>query len=323
MNPFTDRPGRSASNRLVGPAPYPGSMRAASGARATLMRAAQDAAARGFWVFPLGPGSKKPALRKRNWQDIATRDPDVIARAWQGAAFNIGIACGPSRLLVIDLDPSHGQPPPPQWEGARHGRDVLARLTAAHRVPYPIHTYRVATPSGGQHLYFTAPEVPELRNSAGGLGWHIDTRGVGGYVVAAGSVLRRGGSYRLLDDRPPAALPDWLITALTPPPLPPPAPVELAEVRVDAYVRAALVNQVERIVTAPRGQRHDTLLSAAGSIGRLVGGGVLTRDDAHQVLRGAADSHIGIDGFTEHEAERVISDGLDFGIAHPRHINLH
>ncbi|MBF6301984.1 bifunctional DNA primase/polymerase [Nocardia amamiensis] len=298
-------------------------MSAASAARTTLRRAAQDAAARGFWVFPLGPGSKKPALRRRNWKDLATRNPEVIARAWRRAAFNIGIACGPSRLLVLDLDPSHGEPPPPEWEGARHGRDVLARLTAAHRVPYPIHTYRVATPSGGEHIYFTAPEAPELGNSSGRLGWRIDTRGAGGYVVAAGSVLRGGAPYRLLDDRSPAPLPDWLITALTPPPPPPPTTVHLAEVRVDAYVHAALVAQFERIVAAPRGQRHDTLLSAAGSIGRLVGAGMLTRDDAHQVLRGAADSHIGIDGFTEREAERVISDGLDFGIARPRRIDLH
>lgn len=298
-------------------------MSAASAARTTLMRAAQDAAARGFWVFPLGPGSKKPALRRRNWKDLATRDPQVIARAWRRAAFNIGIACGPSRLLVLDLDPSHGEPPPPEWEGARHGRDVLARLTAAHRVPYPIHTYRVATPSGGEHIYFTAPETPKLGNSSGRLGWRIDTRGVGGYVVAAGSVLRGGAPYRLLDDRSPAPLPDWLITALTPPPLPPPTTVHLAEVRADAYVHAALAAQFERIVAAPRGQRHDTLLSAAGSIGRLVGAGMLTRDDAHQVLRGAADSHIGIHGFTEREAERVISDGLDFGIARPRRIDLH
>ncbi|MEU6191371.1 bifunctional DNA primase/polymerase [Nocardia sp. NPDC047038] len=288
-----------------------------------LMRAALAAADRGFWVFPLGPGSKKPALPKINWQHLATRDPEVIARAWRKAAFNIGIACGPSRLLVLDLDPSHGDRPPPEWEGARHGRDVLARLTAARQVPYPLHTYRVATPSGGEHLYFAAPETPELGNSSGRLGWRIDTRGAGGYVVGAGSVSRSGHPYQLLDDRPPAPPPDWLITALTPPPLPSPTTVNLAEVRVNAYVRAALVKQVERIMAAPRGQRHDTLLSAAGSIGRLVGAGLLTRDDAHRVLSAAADSHIGIDEFTEHEAERVISDGLDFGIAHPRHINLH
>jgi hypothetical protein len=55
----------------------------------------------------------------------------------------------------------------------------------------PDRTYTVATASGGEHLYFRQPVGLQLRNTQGehgsGLGWCIDTRGHGGFVVAAGS----------------------------------------------------------------------------------------------------------------------------------------
>ena len=51
-------------------------------------------------------------------------------------------------------------------------------------------TYTVKTPTGGLHLYYTTPDGPEIRNSAGKIGPLIDVRGGGGgYVLAAGSVL--------------------------------------------------------------------------------------------------------------------------------------
>ncbi|MBF6341278.1 bifunctional DNA primase/polymerase [Nocardia abscessus] len=287
----------------------------------TLLQAALTAAARGHYVFPLRPRAKTPAYEK-HWLRHATVDPDRIRQIWRESPYNVGVACAPSKLLVIDLDTAHGEQAPAPWTGLTHGREVLAAIAAEAGHPYPGPTYTVATPSGGEHLYFTAPETPTLGNSSGRLGWRIDTRGVGGYVVGAGSVSRSDNTYQLLDDRSPTPLPDWLITALTPPPLPTPTTVDLSRVRVNAYVHAALVKQFERILAAPRGQRHHTLLSAAGSIGRLVGARMLTRDEAHQVLRAAAEAHIGIDGFTEREAERVINDGLDFGIARPRHIHL-
>ncbi|MBF6250176.1 bifunctional DNA primase/polymerase [Nocardia farcinica] len=282
-----------------------------------LLHAAQHAAARGFFVFPLAPGSKKPAVPRHNWQVLATRDPHVITRRWSQAPFNIGIACGPSRLYVLDLDTEPGHRAGP----ADHGRDVLTHVAAEHGVPYPGPTYRVLTPSGGEHLYFTAPSTPPLRNSVGRLGRGIDTRGVGGYVVAAGSFTHRG-RYRLLDDRPPVPLPEWLVSALAPPPSRPPDAVDLRAVRAHAYCRTALARQCRRIATAPVGQRHHILVSAASSIGRLVGAGLLSRTDAHHALRCAADTHIGVDGFTAHESDRTISDGLDYGIARPRRIHL-
>ena len=99
------------------------------------------------------------------------------ARYWPSDQHNIGIACGPSRLVVVDLD-THGHLPE-DWRllpGIRDGRDVLAQLAEWAGKPWPS-TYMVATANGGWHLYFTAPEGGGIRNSASLLGPLVDVRG--------------------------------------------------------------------------------------------------------------------------------------------------
>ena len=76
----------------------------------------------------------------------------------------------------------------------------------------------------------------DLRPVRRGLGWLIDTRGHGGYVVAPGSVvdLPGGGTgqYEAVYDRPPAPLPDWITALLTAPAANPPwSAVRLPPVR--------------------------------------------------------------------------------------------
>ncbi|WP_405180844.1 bifunctional DNA primase/polymerase [Nocardia sp. NBC_01377] len=272
--------------------------------------AALACAARGFRVFPLHPGAKTPAIE--NWNAAATLDERRIRWWWhRWPDGNIGIACGPSSLHVLDLDTGHDQPPPAPWTGARDGRDVLADVADQAGQPLPVPTFTVATPSGGLHLYYRAPREPLLRNTVARLGWRVDSRGEGGYVVAPGSVLPTG-RYRVLDDRAPIPLPQWLIPLLSPPP-PPALPVSAAQItHPDAYVAAALRNQADRISHARTGTRHRAVLLAANSLGRLVGAGVLDRDHAYTVLFDAAARHVGVDGFTEIEAARTIDDGLTY-----------
>jgi hypothetical protein len=106
-----------------------------------LLRSALALAARGWHVFPCLPGGKRPALRG-NWQDLATTDPDQVSAWWARAAYNIGISCGPSGLVVIDLDAPHTRQPRDSPD-AESGTDVLAALCNQHGQPYPLPTYAV------------------------------------------------------------------------------------------------------------------------------------------------------------------------------------
>lgn len=287
-----------------------------------LMRVALEVARAGHFVFPLWPRSKKPAVK--DWEHAATRDPDGIRDRWAALPWNVGIACGPSGLHVIDLDDAHGHEPPEEWAGARHGRDVLARLAKVAGEPYPSHTYTVQSPTGGLHLYFRAPDEPELRPTVARLGWRIDTRGAGSYIIAAGSA-RAEGLYVALNRAPIAPLPDWLVTRLTPPPRPDPAEFVPRQDRhtVGELARAAAyVDRVaDNIARARSGERRDTLNKAAFTLGRLIAGGDVAEGDARAALHEAAAHHDGIDGWTTAEAEKTITDGLADGGLYPRRLD--
>lgn len=278
--------------------------------------AALDAARRGWHVFPLHENSKTPAITA--WEQQATTDATRIKSWWPtNSRKNIGVACGPSGLHVIDLDDAHGHEPPSDWAGARHGRDVLARIAAERHQPMPTDTRIIATPNKGWHLWHLAPGEPELRNTQGKLGWRIDSRAAGGYVVGPGSISAHG-TYRVDHHAPVAPLPLWLVEAFTPPPRPQPIRIALdlrsSTLRTNAYVATV----AEGVARAQPGTRHITLLKAANSLGRLVAGGDLDESDARAALHNAA-ANLGAD-FPVREAEKTISDGLTHGALYPRQL---
>jgi hypothetical protein len=279
-----------------------------------------------YSIFPLRPGTKRPAVR--DWERRATTDLDRIWRCWgELGQWNIGVACGPSRLVVIDLDAAHdGETPPPQWArpGVRGGVEVFAALCADHGQPVPDRTYTVRTPSGGMHLYYRAPEDgPELRNTAGRLGWRIDTRAAGGYVVGAGSVIA-GRPYVLVHDYhyPPVPLPGWLADLLhpAPPPAGPAEPVPMDPLRQSAYLTAALRAEHTRVRDAPTGQRNRALYLAAVALGQLVAGGAVSEAQVRYVLDHATTGHLAADAYTEREREATIASGLRAGAKRPRQV---
>jgi hypothetical protein len=284
--------------------------------RAVLLEAALGLARRNWRVFPLRPGDKRPAVR--NWETRATADPERITRAWTAGPFNIGIACGPSRLVVIDLDrPKPGAVPPPacRQRGIRDGGDVLAMLCEALDQPLPVDTYTVRTGSGGTHLYFTAPAGVAMRNTAGRLGWLIDTRAAGGYVVACGSTVA-GRTYSALADVEAMPLPGWLTDQLTEPePTPDHAASPVAAGNPNAYAAAALRGELDRVLIAQEGSRNHTLNAAAFALGQLVVAGLLRRQFAQDALTLAG---LAI-GLPSRECAATIRSGLDAGQRSPRH----
>ncbi|NRQ34309.1 bifunctional DNA primase/polymerase [Nonomuraea sp. NN258] len=290
-----------------------------------LTRYALAAAARGWHVFPLAPNGKTPPRGFTAWQDRTTTDPATIRRIWQ-RPYNVGIATGPSGLVVLDLDqPKPGEQPPPQWNrpGIRDGADVLAALCDQDGQPLPLETFQVRTRRGGLHLYFTTPPGETLTNTQGshgnGLGWLIDTRAHGGYVVGPGSHVTdqdATGTYEVLHPIPPALLPAWLAERLRPAPLPPqkPVTVPLASDRRGSYIRAAVLGELQRVAGSPPHGHNNALYLAAVALGQLVAGGEL---DAAAVITWLTEAATQV-GQPYREAQRTIASGLRAGARRPR-----
>ncbi len=130
----------------------------------------------GWHVFPVEPWGKLPLPGSHGLLD-ATTDPAQIARWWNENPWaNIGVNCGLSGLLVIDVDPRNG------------GLETLSAWVAEHGV-LPT-TLRARTPSGGFHAYFLLGDLPLPRK--GRLGPGVDLQGAGAYVVVPPSQTLKG-----------------------------------------------------------------------------------------------------------------------------------
>ncbi|MFE1771205.1 bifunctional DNA primase/polymerase [Streptomyces sp. NPDC059008] len=284
------------------------------------LNAALEAAANGWAVFPLRPGDKRPALHgeascpgmgdcaggHRKWEQRATTDPDRIRAAWSHGPFNVGIATGPSGLVVIDLDMpktnSNGDTP----------CGVTTFQALCERTDHPVPTTRtVRTASGGQHLYFTAPAGVRLTNTAGMLGPLIDTRAWGGYVVAPGSAVH-SGAYAVVDTAPVLPLPGWLLDALKPPQKPAKVVNAVAPSRVGRYADAALRYEEENVASAPEGRRNAALVRAARALGRLVASGDLGRAEVEVALSRGAE----VAGQKPYEYRSALTSALNWSIQH-------
>lgn len=286
------------------------------------LRYALAAAARGWPVFPLVPGGKEP-LKGWPWKERNTTDPDTIRATWARQPYNVGIATGPARLAVLDLDmPKPGEIPPPEWNrpGINDGADVLAALCDQHGQPLALETFQVRTRRGGLHLYYTAPEGTTLTNTQGSLGWLIDTRSTGGYVVGPGSRVTATdgpGTYHVINAAPPAPLPSWLADQLTPAPLPEQRPVTVTLTSTDrhsAYLQAAIKGELERVTNASAGRHNRALYGASVALGQLVAGGELSEHEVTTLLLNAAQSV----GQRYGEAARTIGSGMRAGARRPR-----
>jgi hypothetical protein len=285
-----------------------------------LLRSALAAAMLGWHVFPCAAGEKRPALRG-NWQDLATTSPDQIRDWWTRAPYNIGIACGPSGLVVIDLDMPHdvddGEDAADGALFPLSGADILSGLAQQHGERYPGGTYIVDTPSGGCHLYFSVAGDARVRNSAGAVGPHIDVRADGGYVVGAGSRIG-GRAYRARGRRVPAPLPSWLARLVRDSYGPPAVPAQRLPVtdraQGRAYAMAALRAETERVAAARPGTRNVTLNSAAFSLGQLVAAGLIPPLPVITSLIDAARYA----GLPKDEAIRTVRSGMEAGARKPR-----
>ncbi|MEV6311474.1 bifunctional DNA primase/polymerase [Streptomyces sp. NPDC051840] len=286
----------------------------------TLLSAALQAAKRGWHVFPLRPNGKRPALHGETtcphtgpctsghvkWEQRATTDPDRIRAAWSTGAFNIGIATGPSGLVVVDLD----RPKPNSDQDAPDGAANLKALCERAGQPVP-RTRTIRTASGGTHLYFSAPAAVRLHNTAGTLAPLVDTRAWGGYVVAAGSTIN-GHTYAVDGPALINPLPPWLMGILVPPhpkPAVPAAPTPVP-VRAHRYAETALVRERATVRAAPEGRRNATLLASVRAMGRFVAWGDLPRHTVEAAFQAEGEAV----GLTAAECRATITSALDWSI---------
>ncbi|MFD9189665.1 bifunctional DNA primase/polymerase [Streptomyces phaeochromogenes] len=288
--------------------------------RASLLDAALNAAEHGWRVFPLRPGTKRPALHgeascpgtgpcasgHRKWEQRATTDADRIRATWARGPFNVGIATGPSGLLVVDLDM-------PKLNSSADTPDGVATFEAlcertGHAVP---DTYRTRTASGGRHLYFAAPSGMRLANTAGTLAPLVDTRAWGGYVVAAGSITP-AGPYEAVGGPVAAPAPAWLLSILKPAPRAVQAPSVAVAGQSRRYADVALTAETRSVAGAQLGEREAKLFRAARALGRFIAWGDLPRYEVEQALQGAGESV----GLSASECRSTLRSALDWSISH-------
>lgn len=204
-----------------------------------------DPVAAAFWCadrgMPLFPVSGKVPLWP-GWQERATTNAMDFTAWAMDPKLNLGIACGPAGLLVMDED----VPGAFTEFAASKGEAIPPTLTVS--------TGR------GAHYYFS-DGGHGLGNARGSLPAGIDVRGVGGYVVAPGSVHASGSRYLPVDPTTPVAeVPAWLVEVLTST-----KPKASEHPWLDGRRPSGLAGLPEVI---PVGQRRDLLFRFAASMRR-------------------------------------------------------
>ena len=179
--------------------------------RRTALEIARDARARGWRPFPCDPASKQPKqvgvkpdgtparFRWGQATDHVATDAE-LAEWFDHPDLNVGIACGPSGLAVVDADTM----------------TALAQAAADRGAAMPT-TYTVRTRKG-RHYYFADPENRYGNNRGALKPYGVDVRGGhgrGGYVIAAGCLHDDGQTvYTVESDAPVSAMLPWIGAAL-------------------------------------------------------------------------------------------------------------
>lgn len=219
----------------------------------------------GLYPIPVNPQTRKPLvpwgaidqLGYRPGAEAVPENPELGARLHVGEdlpyeslifqwwdehpSAGAAIMTGLSRLLVLDVDPRAG------------GHHTLAGLVAEWPLPA---TRTVRTRGGGVHLYYRTDQLVPSR--AGALGPGLDVKSRRGLIVCPPTP-----GYLLLERRPIAPVPDWLLARSGPASRPRTGPGPGTHPPDSPVTRAALERALAAIREAPRGQRHDTVVREA------------------------------------------------------------
>jgi hypothetical protein len=128
------------------------------------------------------------------WGQVQRGDPLPELDARQGYGIRTGAAPQGSGVFVVDCD----------------SPEALGRFLALGDVP-DTYTVRTGRAEGGFHLYFRAPADFRVKQSTSALAPKVDIKGEGGFVVGPGSLHVSGNKYEVVNERPPADAPAWLV----------------------------------------------------------------------------------------------------------------
>jgi putative DNA primase/helicase len=218
-------------------------------------------AARGYPVLPLhsitergghrvctcgdatcsSPGKHPHARLAPHGAKDATTDLRVINKWFADLDWlNYGVVT--DTLPTVDIDPRHG------------GDDAWLKLIRQH---HDVHSWRVSTGGGGQHIIFGSVSTPVPN---GKLARGVDVKGAGGYIVGAGSLHVSGKRYAWFPQCKPgevelAAPPPWVLEQLEKPK----QGKDGNRTRTPAYYR-------ELIAPALEGERNDRIARLFGHL---------------------------------------------------------
>ena len=186
--------------------------------------------AAGFQMIPVHARAKRPAVA--DWPNAATTEASQIARWFSTAGTNVGVVCGPSHIIVIDVD--------------RHATDGYATLAALEADIGPLpRTVTADTGGGGEHRIYRRPKGDlELVTSLGG---GVDLLHGAKQILVEPSIHPSGQRYRWRDglapgETPIAELPPAWLARMKRPMTPAPASPLTTRIAGESvyYVLAAL-----------------------------------------------------------------------------------
>jgi hypothetical protein len=260
-------------------------------------------------------------------------DPEQVRQWWTGEYERAHVGLLTRHLVVLDLDqPKAGaERLDGRWDGCQDGADVLALRLGGE---WP-ETYTVLTPSGGLHLVYLQPTDEPIGcrtgtgrkdraapPAPGHIGPLVDVRGVGGYVIAAGSrSTAQGRPYERISPAAvgPQPLPESIRALLRRPAPAPAAPAAAhpspirVQGRADRYAQAALAGAANDVRAAPPREGNAMLFARARRLGELAATAptIITLTAVEEHLVPAATKRGG--DWTDHEARATILSGWTAG----------
>ena len=263
----------------------------------------EAAALIGWRLYPASRTSK--CARFKGASAAASYDLNVIA-GWcrEYGASNWRVVMAGSRIWSLDIDAP-----------TTHAADGIAAMRDLVAANSPLPPRPMTRSGGGGYAMFFSHDGERIIGETGHPAPGIDPRRGNLSVTIPPSIhIVTKRPYVWLtkpwEVNPPKA-PAWLLELVKPPPQP-----EYRHVAIDTtdQARNRLYRAASAILMAPSGGRNGVLNAKAYSVGKMIGAGLLSQQEAVEALYGAARS-IGL----EHpEIKATIQSGINSGARNVR-----